>query len=399
MTSEASAIEATKNQKSEFQTERVITIFGAHFLHDTYTAFVAPLLPLIMEKFSLSLTMVGALTSFMQLPSILNPFIGYLADKVSLRYFVIFAPAVTATLICGLGLTTNYASTAILLFLTGISVAAFHAPAPAMVGRISGDRIGKGMSIFMAGGELGRTVGPILVLWAVSTWTLEGYYRLVIFGWAASAILFLRLKDIAGRSEISEGLKGITPKLKSLYLPLTVIVFLRQFLQVSLTTYLPTFLNSEGASLYFAGISLSVLEFAGVAGALLSGTISDRLGRKPMLTIAIAASSLFTLMFLNVQEWLEIPLLLLSGFTALSTGPVFLALVQDNMPKNRAIGNGIYLSISFLLRSIVLFLMGVIGDLTGLRAAYYVSIALSFLAIPFIRLLPDKAPSDEQSTS
>lgn len=389
MASNPSKITTPIELKSEFQTERVITIFGAHFLHDTFTAFVAPLLPLIMEKLSLSLTMVGSLTSFMQIPSILNPFIGYLADKVSLRYFVIFTPAITATLICGLGLTSNYISAAALLFLTGISVAAFHAPAPAMVSRISGTRVGKGMSIFMAGGELGRTVGPLLVLWAVSVWTLEGYYRLVIFGWAATIILYWRLKNIAGRSEKSEGLKGIAPKLKQLYLPLTIIIFLRQFIQVGLTTYLPTFLNSEGASLTFAGISLSILEFAGVAGALVSGTISDRLGRKPMLTVAITASSFLTLAFLHVNSWLEIPLLLLSGFTALSTGPVFLALVQDNMANNRAIGNGIYLSISFLLRSVVLFLMGVLGDLMGLREAYYVSVALSVLAIPFIRFLPN----------
>ncbi|MCJ7703763.1 MAG: MFS transporter, partial [Anaerolineales bacterium] len=141
-----------KESENEFQTERVITIFGAHFIHDTYTAFVAPLLPLIIEKLSLSLTMAGSLTAFLQLPAILNPFIGYLADKVSLRYFVIFAPAVTATLISSLGMAPNFVSLAVVLFITGISVAAFHAPAPAMVSRISGNRIGKGMSIFMAGG-------------------------------------------------------------------------------------------------------------------------------------------------------------------------------------------------------------------------------------------------------
>ena len=174
----------TKHQNSEkddnFQTEKVITLTGAHFMHDTFTAFVAPILPLIMEKLSLSLTMVGSLTAFMQLPSLLNPFIGFLADKVSLRYFVIFAPAVTATLICTLGTVNSYLSLAIILFLAGISIAAFHAPAPAMVGRISGRRIGKGMSLFMAGGELGRTVGPLLVLWAVSIWTLDGLLRVAV---------------------------------------------------------------------------------------------------------------------------------------------------------------------------------------------------------------------------
>ncbi len=374
--------------RSEFQTERVVTIFGAHFIHDTFTAFVAPLLPIIIEKLSISLTMAGSLTAFMQFPAILNPFIGYLADKVSLRYFVIFAPAITASFISSLGLAPNYTTLAILFFLTGVSVAAFHAPAPAMVSRISGDRIGKGMSIFMAGGELGRTLGPLLAVWAVSIWTLDGFYRVMVLGWGASLILYWRLKDIPGKTEKSGSVRGILPIFKTLFLPLSIIVFLRQFLQVSLTTYLPTFLNQEGSSLFLAGASLSILEFAGVGGALLSGTISDHLGRRPLLVLATVVSSLLTLLFLNVQGWLEIPILILIGFSTLSTGPVFLALVQDNVPNNRAIGNGIYISLSFLLRSLTLVLMGMAGDAFGLRIAYYISVGLSLLAVPLIYMLP-----------
>ena len=79
MTTSAS-ISIPQPAEEEFQTERVLTITGGHFIHDTYTAFVAPLLPLIIEKLSLSLSMVGSLMAFMQLPAILNPFIGYLAE-------------------------------------------------------------------------------------------------------------------------------------------------------------------------------------------------------------------------------------------------------------------------------------------------------------------------------
>ena len=133
------------------------------------------------------------------MPSLLQPFIGHAADRISLRYFIILAPATTATL-CGLlGLANSYTLLAMLLFVIGVSMAIFHAPAPAMVGRISGDRLGTGMSIFMAAGELGRTVGPAVVIAAVTWFGLEGIWRVSAFGWLASVFLYWRLRGISAR--------------------------------------------------------------------------------------------------------------------------------------------------------------------------------------------------------
>ncbi len=375
-------------EEKKFQTDQVVTIVGGHFIHDVYSAFLAPLLPVIIEKLSLTLAMAGSLGAFMQIPAILNPFIGHLADKFSLRYFVIFAPALTGTLISLMGLAPNYYSLAILLIVTGVSVAIFHAPAPAMVGRLSGTRIGRGMSWFMAGGELGRTLGPIFAVWAVSVWGLNGIYRVALLGWIATLILFLRLKDIPGSVRKVSSLRSVIPKIKPLFFPLSMIMFFRNFMIVSMTTYLPTFMNMNGASIFIAGASLSILEFAGVGGALISGTVSDKIGRKTVLLIVACISPILMLVFLNAEGWFLIVLLLSLGFTSLSTGPVFLALIQDHFPLNRAVGNGLFLSISFLLRSLAMMLVGAAGDQIGLHTAFFWSALISFLAIPGILWLP-----------
>ena len=203
----------TRVDEGEFQTEQVLTISSGHFVHDVYSAFLAPLLPLLIEKMSLTLTLAGSLSAFMQLPAILTPFIGHLADKYNLRYLVIIAPALTATAMSAMGLAPNYATLALLLILAGISSAIFHAPAPAMVGQISGKRVGKGMSWFMGGGELARTVGPIVAVWAVSSWALEGMFRVVVIGWATSAILFWRLRDIPISARKNGSLQSILAKI------------------------------------------------------------------------------------------------------------------------------------------------------------------------------------------
>ena len=373
-----------------FQTEQVLTVSGGHFVHDVYSSFLPPLLPLLIEKLSLTLTMVGSLNAFLQFPAILTPFIGHLADQYNLRYLVILAPGLTATLMSAMGLVPTYVALALLLTLTGISVAFFHAPAPAMVGQISGRRVGRGMSLFMGGGELARTIGPLVAVWAASLWGLGGMFRVVVIGWGSSILLFWRLRAVPVSARGNGSLRRILPKLRSLFLPLFVIIFFRMFMLVCMTTYLPTFMNQNGATLILAGASLSILELAGFVGALSGGTLSDRLGRKPLLLGITILAPLLMLAFLNVSGWLLVPVLLFHGFVSISASPVFLALIQGNFPENRAVSNGLYISMNFLLRSLAMVLVGIAGDAFGLQVAFTGSAGLALLGLVGIFMLPDE---------
>ncbi|MBT3321267.1 MAG: MFS transporter [Anaerolineae bacterium] len=375
-------------EENGFQAEQVFIISSGHFVHDVYSAFLAPLLPLLIEKFSLTLAMAGSLSAIMQSPALLNPLIGRLADKSNARKFVVFAPAVTATIMSAMGFASSYYALLITLVVAGVSVAAFHAPAPAMIARVSGKRVGKAMGWFMAGGELGRTLGPMLAVWAATAWTLEGMLRVAVLGWATSLLLFWRLKDIPIQKREKSGLKEVLPKLRAIFLPLTIILLFRTAMLVSMTTYLPIFMNMNGASLWLAGAALAIMESAGVAGALLVGSASDKIGRKSILLFSAIISPVLIIIFLNLSGWLLIPLLLAIGFTSLSVGPVFLALIQDHFPEHRAAANGAYMFLAFLTRFPATILVGLVGDKYGLENAFLWSAFLAFLVLPGIFLLP-----------
>jgi FSR family fosmidomycin resistance protein-like MFS transporter len=245
------------------------------------------------------------------------------------------------------------------------------------------------MSLFMAGGELARTLGPLLAVWAVSIWGLDGLYRVVVIGWASSLILFWRLRSIPACLQTGNAsLRLALPAMRTLFLPLVGVLFFKTFLSVSLAVYLPTFMNREGANLWISGGALSILELAGVAGALLSGTLSDRLGRKPVLLAAALGSSGLLLLFLRVRGWALVPVLLALGFSAMSTNPVLMATVQDQLPDNRGVGNGVYMTIDFLLQPLAMLLIGFFGDRMGLRATYLWVAWVSLLSIPAILALP-----------
>ena len=162
---------------------------------------------------------------------------------------------------------------------------------------------------------------------------------------------------------------------------MTAIVIVRAFMMGVLTTYLPTFLTDEGANLGFAGISLSILEAAGVVGAMLAGSISDKVGRRIVLLVSLLSAPVFMFIFLQVNGWFQIPVLLALGFFSISITPVIMALVQESFPENRALANGVYMALSFMIRSLVVIVIGLIGDHFGLRLAFNLSALIMLVGV------------------
>jgi FSR family fosmidomycin resistance protein-like MFS transporter len=386
--SSRTSLELEQDNSSGFQLNRVLTIVSAHLTHDTYTAFLAPLLPNLIEKLSLTYTQAGSLLAFTQLPSILDPIIGYLDDKINLRIFVIFAPAVTATMMSLLGIAPSYLNLVVLLFITGLSSAAFHSIAPAIIARSSGNQVGKGMSLQMAAGELGRTVGPLLASWALLTFTLGGMFPVAIPGWIASLAVFIRLRGIPVHIKKQNSIREVLPVVRQLFIPLVSVAFFRSFLVTALGVYLPTLLEGEGASIWKAGTTLAIYEFAGVIGAFLGGTLSDKLGRKPVLFSVSILAPITLLIFLQASSWLIIPILILSGFFNLSAQPIMLAIVQDHFPTYRSIGNGIYMTFSFICLSLSSVGIGMLADRFGLHQAFEWTAIFGFVASLLVFFIP-----------
>jgi FSR family fosmidomycin resistance protein-like MFS transporter len=391
-----SALQTDKSYEvgdDNFQTGKILTLSIAHFIHDVYSSFLAPLLPLLIEKLSMSLTQAGFLSTVMQIPALLNPYIGVLADRISVRYLVILAPAMTAVPMSLIGMAPSYGMLLILLFVTGISVSVFHVPAPVMVADLSAARKGRGMSFFMTGGELARTVGPLVAVAAVSLFGLEDFYPVMIFGLLSSVWLYFKfrrgpVKQVSPHRRLS--ILETWRSLRHVLLPLTAILVTRGFMHASMTAFLPTYIKMETGNLWLAGVALSLFEAAGVAGVLTAGSISDGLGRRKTLLTSLLGAPLFLFLFTLTGGWLRVGALLVVGFTLLSTTPVMLALIQENARRSPAAANGLFMMTSFMARSAVVVVVGFIADRIGLNATYLISAGMGLLGIPFVLMLPKK---------
>ncbi|MCK4640936.1 MAG: MFS transporter [Candidatus Marinimicrobia bacterium] len=384
----------------KFEIGNVITISIAHLAHDIYASFLAPILPLLIEKLGITIFLAGLLDVIRKIPALANPFIGLIADRVSVRYFIILAPSITAVSMSLIGAAPHYIVLSVLIFIAGIGSTLFHVPAPVMVKHVSHNKIGKGMSYYMLGGELARTLGPLTILGAVSLWGLEGTYRLIPFGLVASVILYFRLHRIEIKKDFERKKTGVRKTFVGLipfFISIGGFIFCRAAMKSALTIYLPTFLTSRGATLWMAGASLSVLQFAGAGGTFFAGIISDKIGRKNSLLVIAIMNPILMWLFVKFNGVLIIPILIVTGFFLFASGPVMLALVHDHDTEHMSFINGIYMTISFILGSIMVLFVGLAADKFGLDLTYKIAAFVALFSIPFVlSLKPDNKTKTEK---
>lgn len=375
-----------KKHKQGFQSGNATVIAISHFLHDVYTSFLAPALPLIIEKLSISYGMAGLLSVIQRIPSLLNPTVGIMVDKVKMRYLVISTPAITGVAMSLIGIAPGYIFLSLLLLVSGISSTLFHVPTPVMIKKVSGERIGKGMSYYMLGGELARTAGPMIIFGVISLWGLEGTVKMMPMGFIATALMYFRLRNVSISNEMSNSTHRVNYfKVFLKYLPVfTVTAGITLFLgamKSSLTLYLPTFMKAQGESLFFADASLSILQLSGAAGTFISGTLSDRLGRTGTLLIITLISPFLMILFLNVSGIWQIVVLAIMGLFIFAPTSVLLALIHEQKTSSLAFLNGTFMLLNFFIGAVMVTLAGFIADRIGFEKTFQYSAFFSFGAV------------------
>ncbi len=370
-----------------FSWSRVLDISGAHFLHDIYGSFLAPLFPLLIQKLGLSYFMVGSLSVIPRIPSLLNPFIGMWIERKDFRIFISVMPAVTVTAMSLIGIASSYWQLVILLLIMGWSSAFFHVTGPLLIKQVSGTKTGMGISIYTLSAELGRSVGPIIIVSAVSWWGLEGTIRIIPIGLLASFLLFLRLRRIEPINNSLEpptvSHRALLTKLRGFYGYIAAYIFSQGLLKALLVTFLPAYYTSEGESLWFAAYTLSIFELAGAAGSFISGSVSDKIGRgKTLVTISILVP-LIMIAFVFTNSWINIGVLLLMGLVIFGSAPVFLALIQEVGVQRPGFSTGVYMTVNFVMGALATLIVGILADIYGLKQIFFISPLFAIITIPF----------------
>jgi len=377
--------------RPRFETGTIVALGLAHCVHDVYPAFLGVLLPTLIARFGLSLTVAGLLASVLTLSSVTQPLLGYLVDRADPRRWVVLGTATTAVLMSLVGVAPTALVAFLLLLAAGLSLSAFHPAAGALVTQIAASQWGKATSLFMTGGAAGAAIGPLFIAAVVSGVGIDRSWLAAIPGLAYAVILFWGLHRSAGRI-IRHPPGPIRAALRRQWRPIAILAFAVVFQAtgvVGFVTFYPTYAVRSGQTLVDAGVAITLFQAGGALGSLGGGWLSDRVGRRAILLISplLGVPTLLSAVLIGSAP-IQFPLLVLGGVFMLSAGPVQLVLVQELLPENRSTAAGMMFFLAIGAASLASIAVGALGDLIGLERALVAGIVTGILALPFVLLLP-----------
>lgn len=352
---------------------RALAIFSSsHFLNDLVTTGMVPVLVVMYkDAFDLNYTqstlivLISYLTS-----SITQPLFGAITDKKPRTYLF---PLGVFLSIAGLALTAIAQSLLWLLIfiaISGFGSGIFHPEASRGTHFASGDRKGLAQAIFQVGGNSGQAFGPLMIpLFLIHT-GIDGLIWLLPVAFLS---LFLTIpllrwlnKNVTNFQAKKKELKGENHILGATLL--VIVIILRSWCQVGVVIFLPFYIT------HLTLAQVEILNFifvgAGALGTLIGGMLGDKLGMKNLIIASMFIAAPFALIFPYVNGWLTVVVLLLFGFSVLSSFSVSVVYMQKLLPKNIALASGLTIGFGVGAGGIGSVLMGGISDIVGVSLVF-----------------------------
>jgi len=361
------------------------------------------LLPFLVKELDLSYSQAGFLITIRVVANLaVNIPSGILVDLIGQKALLMaLALIFTGIPYFLVGISHSFFWVALFMAFVGVGNYLWHPAAISTLSEKYPDRRGFAIAIHAVGPNLGESIAPLLVgvLLLFLSWRNVLFANLIpgiVIALILWKFLFGKLTTpaAAGRGlPLTEYLAGMKRLAQNPSILLLVFVAgMRSMTQQGLHTFLPIYLTHHlGLSSALAGLYLSITQTAGMIGTPIAGTISDRAGRKRVLTAGLVSTSavLFVLAYFQMT-WLFVTALAFLGFFLYAVRPVIWAWVLDLGPKELGGSMVSFFSGSqSLLSSLSPVICGFIADRWGILAAFYFLAVTVLLANFIVMAIPE----------
>lgn len=376
----------------------MLMVAGAHLVNDLIQSMLTATYPLLEQKFALSLAQVGCITLVYQITaSILQPAIGLYTDKHPKPYLLPLGMAATTLGLIMLALANSFPLLLVSAGLLGVGSSTFHPEGSRVARSASGGRFGLAQSTFQVGGNIGSSLGPLLVSLVVLHYNKQVYILwFVVIGLIGITLLSrisawstTHLKASIKRTPLDLTLPFSKQKTILALAILGILIFSKYFYMASITNYYSFYLiekfhleNSTAVLFLFLFLSSVAL------GTFLGGPIGDRIGRKYVIWFSILGAAPFTLalpyanLFWTAVFSVCIGLILSSAFAAI------VVYAQELIPGRVGMIAGLFFGFMFGMSGIAAAVLGYAADQTSLEYIFKFCSFLPLLGI-ITAFLPD----------
>lgn len=368
----------------KIQYSKIGIISLAHLLNDLYSNYLPQMLPFLVVLYQgFTATRAAIVVSaFSITSSFTQPLFGYFMDRQGKRWLAYIGTLWMATMLSLTGLVHNYLLLVILAALAGLGTAVFHPQASAMVNTLSMDRKAVILSVFVAFGNFGFALGPLLLVPLFQTFGLKATVVTIIPGIIVALLLFLFSPRDQASVNTPPTLAIVFKTLRKSAKELTAIVgviAVRSMAYTGLLTMLPLYFKYKSLSNIQSSHLVTIMLAAGAIGGIIGGFISDYFGRKQLIIGSLILSTPLFYAFFLTSGILSTAFLALAGAALLSSFSVTVVAAQEAIPDNKALAAGITMGFAGGLGSLAVISIGRIGDLFGLTAAVAVLFGLPII--------------------
>jgi FSR family fosmidomycin resistance protein-like MFS transporter len=364
-----------------------------HFTGDFYSSFTSPLFPLFVQKIGLSLTEIGIISGVIRLLAfIVQPSVGYLADRYSTRHFILLGVLMPVVFIPFSGIANGFWSLLALVALGSLGSSMFHPPVTGLVPVYSGSKTGFAMSVFNTGGTLAFGVGPLFITWYAARFGLNAMPFTAALGlfaaWYLHRVVPVPQSEGLARMGFLGSLKYSLGRVWKPIACIWAVMVVRAIIGQSFLTFMTVHYVDKGFSVMSAGVMYSLFTVAGTASGLIAGHVSDRIGFRPIFIFTFALMTPVLLLFLSLHgRWVYLGSAM-AGAMVFATLPLGVAMAQILAPRSRAMVASLMMGLAFGLGGVVSPLVGRLADLYSMQSVLTGVSFLPLLSLPLILTFP-----------
>lgn len=372
---------------------------GAHFVVDSYSGFLNPILPFIAANLGISMAVAALMVSASNLTaSFSQPLFGFIADKWKKRFFIFWGIIFASVFLSLIGIAPNPWILALCIIFGSMGVSFFHPQSTSFVAFFSSEKnAGKDMSIYIAMGTIGYAVGPLISSSITDTFGLHTLPVASVIGILLAFSMFLfvpkvsLMKTEVVKSSLLTAFKDMFANKTMRILLMTSI--LKSLIVSSYCLILPFYWKSLNYPASKIGIILFLFLIFGGIGTYASPFIENRFGAKKVFYLSMMLVFPLALLFYVFQydfHFIAVGAFFILGFVSFLSVPLNMLMAQRTMPQYNSMISGFIGGFSWgvigLLLPFITFIAQKAGIMNILLAISVIPLCLAY----FVKYLPEK---------